>query len=133
MLLTKECDYGVRIIRALMDGTLQTVKTICDKEHVPHQYAYKILKKLEKAGLVQSHQGPSGGYRLVKSLSTFTLCDVVTAIDKDLFLFECIRPEWDCPRNDPAVPCTVHQEFCRLQEVVVAELRKKTMEELFSD
>jgi len=28
MLLTKECDYGIRVIRALADGTKKTVEAI---------------------------------------------------------------------------------------------------------
>ena len=77
MLLTKECDYGLRIIRALQDKEIKTVLSICEKEYIPYKYAYKILKKLHKAKLVQNKRGPDGGYFLIKPLSSFTIYDVV--------------------------------------------------------
>ena len=49
MMITRESDYGVRIIRALKDGGLMTIGQICERECIPKQFAYKILKKLELA------------------------------------------------------------------------------------
>lgn len=128
MFLTKECDYGIRMIRSLADGEKKTVRTICDLEYIPHQYAYKILKKLERAGFVQSRQGPDGGYRLVRQLNSFTLFDIIVAIDKDLFLFECVQTGHTCPRNDPKAPCAVHQELERIQSIMLQEMQSKTMD-----
>ena len=130
MLLTKECDYGLRIIRALKDGQRRTVQTICDGEYIPHKYAYKILKKLEKAGLVQNKRGPRGGYFLIKPLNAFSLYDVVNAVDERLFLFECIRADTACPRNTSDAPCALHHELVRLQNLLMAEMKSKNMEEV---
>ena len=130
MLLTKECDYGIRIIRALKDGEKRTVQTICDQEHVPNKYAYKILKKLQMAKLVQNKRGPDGGYFLIKALNSFTIYDVVTAIDKKLFLFDCLREDAKCPIKSSDNSCTIHHEFVRLQSLLVTEMKVKTMEEL---
>ena len=60
MMITRESDYGVRIIRALKDGGLMTIGQICERECIPKQFAYKILKKLELAGLVQIKRGFGG-------------------------------------------------------------------------
>ncbi|MCL1787009.1 MAG: Rrf2 family transcriptional regulator [Defluviitaleaceae bacterium] len=130
MLLTKECDYGLRVIRTLSDGQKRTVQVVCDTEHIPHKYAYKILKKLQKAGLVQNKRGPDGGYYLVKPLNTFTLYDVINAIDERLFLFECLRGGAQCPRNTGDAPCTFHHELERLQNMLISEMQSKSMEEM---
>ena len=53
MTMTRESDYAVRIMRALSHGSLKTVKEICGEEAIPTQFAYKILKKLSNAGLIQ--------------------------------------------------------------------------------
>jgi len=132
MLLTKECDYGLRIVRALAGGEKKTVEAICDIEHIPDQYAYKILKKMERAGIVQSSRGRNGGYQLVKSPHAFTLHDVISAVDDNLFVFECLREDNSCLHNDPKRPCVVHLEFERLQKLLVNEMRKKTMKEILS-
>ena len=41
MMITRESDYGVRIIRALKDGGLMTIGQICERECIPKQFAYK--------------------------------------------------------------------------------------------
>lgn len=133
MLLTKECDYGMRIMRALGDGQKRTVQAVCDTEHIPHKYAYKILKKLQKAGLVQNKRGPAGGYFLVKPLNTFTLYDVVSAVDERLFLFECLRDGAECPHNTGNAPCAMHHELVRLQNMLTAEMKAKNMEDVLTN
>ena len=49
MMITRESDYAIRIIRALKDGELLPLEQICQRELVPKQFAYKILKKLERS------------------------------------------------------------------------------------
>ena len=130
MLLTKECDYGLRIIRALGDGEKRTVKVICEQEYVPYKYAYKILKKLQKAGLVNNKLGPNGGYISAKSLDEFSIYDVVNAVDERLFISECLRDDNECLRNTTGNPCKVHNELSRLQVLLVAEMKAKSIAEV---
>jgi len=132
MLLTKECDYSLRIMRVLSDENIKTVKAICDLEHIPHMYAYKILKKLQNAGLVQNKLGPGGGYHLIRPLNSFTLYDVISAVDDNLFLFECLRDDKQCPNNGKDTQCNVHKELVRLQNSLVSEMKSKTMEAVLS-
>jgi len=132
MLLTKECDYGVRVIRVLADGAKKTVAEICEAERIPGQYAYKILKKLERAGFLRILRGCGGGYELVKPLNTFTLYDVITAIEDKIFIFECLRDDKFCPFKIAQQPCAVHNEYERIQKMLADELRGKTMDEVLS-
>ena len=48
MLITRECDYAVRVIRALSGEERLSVSDICEKESITAPFAYKILKKLQK-------------------------------------------------------------------------------------
>ena len=130
VLLTRECDYAVRLVRALADSKKKTVQAICEQEHIPTQYAYKILKKLENAGLVKSRRGPDGGYYLHKPPSSVTLLDIVTSIDSNLLLNECLKANKECSRNTEDLPCSVHKELTRIQSVLVDELGRHNMEDL---
>jgi Rrf2 family protein len=130
MLLTKESDYSIRILRALADGSKRTVKSICDVEFVPIKFAYKILKKLENAGFVQSSQGPKGGYCLIKPLEGISLYDIISVIDEDVFLFHCLKEGNYCPNNEGTKQCSLHCEFDRIQNVIKRELQAKSMDEL---
>ena len=49
MLITRECDYAVRVIRALSGAERLSVGEICEREEITAPFAYKILKKLQKA------------------------------------------------------------------------------------
>ena len=53
MLITRETDYALRILRALAPGSCLTVGEIAEKESLPHKFTYKIMKKLEKAGIIR--------------------------------------------------------------------------------
>ena len=55
MFITRECDYAVRVLRALAGETRLSVNEICDREAITAPFAYKILKKLQKAGIVKGH------------------------------------------------------------------------------
>ena len=118
------------MIRSLADGEKKTVQAIVDAEKIPYQYAYKILKKLEKGGFVTSIRGRGGGYLLKKALSEYSLYDVATSIEEDLFLFECLHKKDVCPFKDGEQPCRIHQEFERIQQVLVRELAEKSMAEV---
>lgn len=131
-MLTKECDYAIRIVRCLSDRHRKTVEAISTAEFIPHQYAYKILKKLENAEFVKGIRGRDGGYRLIKPLDTFTIYDVVIAIDKNMLVHECLRTSHVCPHKNAgkSSSCLVHNEFGRIQEIFSSELMRNSMQNI---
>ena len=131
MFITREADYGARIIRELADGGRKTVRDICAKELVPFQYGYKILKKLEKSGLVRGFRGASGGYALAKDAGAIILFDVVIAVDGELLINECLSQGYTCPLNRQGKKrCGIHREFIRIQNLLLAALREKKLTEI---
>ena len=117
MLITRRSDYAMRICRVLHDGKVHNVREICQAEEIPKAFAYKILRELEMAGLVKSERGNQGGYYLNRPLSELTLYDVVNITEDDLAILHCM-------------PCKVHQEIERIQNILIDELKKKTIEEI---
>ena len=130
MFLTKECDYAIRIVRSLANQEMKTVRTICENEHIPHPFAYKILKKLEHASIVQSFRGAAGGYQLTRQADALTLLDIVAAVDEDLFINECLQAGFLCENNREGSPCGVHSELNRIQEILFAAMSEKKMNSL---
>ncbi|MDR1901233.1 MAG: Rrf2 family transcriptional regulator [Treponema sp.] len=131
MFITKEADYAVRIIRELARGSRETVQCICQQEQIPHQYGYKILKKLEKGGLVQGFRGSNGGYALTKSTGEITLYDVLTAVDDSLLINECLQHGFTCPLNSGKRRCGIHREFSRIQALILEGLKEKNLTDIF--
>ena len=76
MFITRECDYAVRVIRALQGESRLSVTEICEKEAITAPFAYKILKKLQKAKIVKGYRGVHGRYSLDRGADELTLYDV---------------------------------------------------------
>lgn len=128
MLITRRSDYAMRICRVLRDGKVHNVREICQKEEIPRAFAYKILRELEMADLVKSERGNQGGYYLNKPLEELTIYDVVSITEGDLAILHCMKE--DCDRNSDAMPCKVHQEIERIQNILIKEMKKKTIAEI---
>ena len=110
MLITRECDYAVRVIRALSGAERLSVGEICEREEITAPFAYKILKKLQKAKLVRGYRGVHGGYSMNRTPGEITLFDIYTAIDPELMIIECMDPQYHCVRdNRDKTPCLVHR------------------------
>jgi len=131
MLFTKEIDYAVRIIRDLSSGGRKTIDDICRNELIPRQFSYKILKKLEKAGMVQIFRGAGGGYSLAKDVRDITLLSVITSINSEPLLNECLGRDYECPlHGKDGKVCGIRNELERIQNHIYAFLREKTLAEL---
>lgn len=118
----------MRICRVLQDGKVHNVREICQKEDIPKAFAYKILRELEMADLVKSERGNQGGYYLNRKMEDLTLYDVVSITEEDLAILHCMKEE--CERNTSDMPCKVHQEIERIQEILIEELKKKSIADI---
>ena len=133
MLITKECDYGIRIIRALASGTKKTTRIIATEELIPYKFTCKIIKKLEQAEYVKSTRGSSGGYNLNRPLNTLTLADIIVAVDTNRCVSKCLIDDSDCAyKNRQKEQCSVHREFAHAQHIVMEALSSKTMDMVFN-
>ena len=130
MLITKECDYAVRILRVLSHKSVASAAEISEEEHIPIQFAYKICRKLSKTGIIISHRGTDGGYELKRDTNELSLYDVCRAVDKELMIAECMNASSMCARNTCDRPARVHKEFCRLQKIVIDEMSATKLSEL---
>lgn len=128
MLITKRSDYALRICRALRDGKTHNVREICEKEDVPKAFAYKIVREMEQNGILKSERGNKGGYFLDKSLDKLTVYDIVSVTEEDIAIVHCIKEE--CDRNTNDVPCKMHSEMERIQEILESEMKEKTIAEI---
>lgn len=132
MLITRECDYAVRVIRALSGADRLSVGEICEREQITAPFAYKILKKLQKAKLVRGFRGVRGGYSLDRKPSDITLYDVYTAVDPELMIIECMDPQYQCVRDGhDKMPCLVHRELMDIQKELWRLLQRKSLQDLF--
>ena len=97
-------------------------------------FAYKILKKLQKAKIVKGYRGVHGGYSLDRGLDELTLYDVYSAIDPEMFIIECLEPKYNCIRDgQDGIPCLVHKELVSVQKELVELLKRKTIQQIMEE
>lgn len=130
MFISREYDYALRILRALAGGSRVSVGRICEIEHIPQHYAYKIAKKLEKASIIKAHRGAQGGCELAGELSDVSFYDVYEAVEGKLCLNECMREGYHCPNNYGVRRCSVHRELLDMQEQIVLFMKERKMSDI---
>ena len=77
MIITKETDYAMRILRVLLDGEKHSVAEMSETELIPNQFAYQILRKLSAGNLVRVSRGALGGCALSCDLDATSLYDLM--------------------------------------------------------
>ena len=128
MLITRETDYALRILRTLALGETRTVGELAEREVLPQKFAYKIIKKLEKAGIVAITRGASGGCRLSCDLRAVSLYDLVEAVETNAKLFSCMTPGYVCEwRESCSSVCTIHRQLAQLQKTMDEEFRSRSL------
>lgn len=130
MLITRECDYAVRVVRALAGEERLCVNDICKKEDLTPAFAYKILKKLENVGILQSFRGSQGGYAIKRPLNKLTLWDIYITVDPTFYVAACMNTQTSCVRNQKESVCKVHGELSRIQDVLQFELSARSLEDI---
>jgi len=128
--ITKETDYALRLLRVLADGERHTAADLAEGELVPQPFAYKILKKLARAGLVQVTRGAEGGWQLAADLEKTTLYDLMAAMEEDRCLSACMDPAYRCAWRARHDGCSVHCRLAAIQEKLDRELKSHSLAEL---
>lgn len=133
MLLTRETDYALRVLRSLLDGEQRAVGEISQQQLIPQQFAYKIVKKLSRAGYVQVSRGVDGGCRLSADLREVSLYDLMTAMDARSDVNACMDPAFSCPWREQHGGCRVHDRLAHVQQRMDEELRSCDLMSLLTD
>jgi len=133
MLITRECDYALRIVRNLSPNEVTSIHTIVERESITNAIAYKVARKLEKAGLLRSIRGNSGGYLLTRGLDEITILDVYKIMEPNPAINECLKQGRECPLLNDEKPCAVHYELERIQNALFEELGKRSLLEIVTE
>ena len=99
MHVSAKADYGMRALLELTaahrrDPTaLVKGEALATAQVIPLKFLEGILRQLRQAGIITSHRGADGGYRLDRDPSEVTIADVVRALDGPLAAVRGQRPE----------------------------------------
>ncbi|MGL4450513.1 MAG: RrF2 family transcriptional regulator [Sarcina sp.] len=134
MNISQEGDYALRAIRAMHslgnDNRIEA-SVIAEKEEIPLRFLFKILRKLRKAGIVDSFRGTNGGYTLRKSLDDVTIKDVIEAVEGPIYINKCIGDKESCSVCKRG--CSLYKEMMEIEKEILNVLSKKSLKDILED
>src|SRR5271154_3783218 len=88
MRISAKADYAVRAVIELAAATDEEkpvkAERLATAQEIPLNFLENILGELRHAGIVRSHRGAEGGFRLAKPATEVTVADVIRAVEGPL-------------------------------------------------
>jgi Rrf2 family protein len=132
--LSKKADYALIAMKHLAlraDRGASSAREIAAQYDVPVELMAKVLQRLVRRGLLASHQGTHGGYKLARTPSQISVADVIQAIDGPVTVTACSSTdEGACEQFGK---CNVRDGLWRVRERILAALGECTIAELATD
>jgi Rrf2 family protein len=96
--ISAKTDYALRAMASIAEVALQegrpvSVDELATQQELPRKFLEAIVADLRRAGLLQSHRGPHGGYTLARPADQIGLGDVFRAVDGPLAEVRGVRPQ----------------------------------------
>lgn len=98
MKISSKGRYAIRVMIDLAEhnnGNYISSKDIADRQDISRKYLEQIMTSLCKIGYLKSLRGSQGGYKLVKSLSEYTVGDILRITEGDLAAISYLSDEND--------------------------------------
>lgn len=132
-LIRKDTDYAMRMLVGLAceDGHMPVAaKVLAKTQGIPEDFAYKILRKLARAGLAQGFMGANGGFRLARAPGEISLLQVVSAIQGPVVVRKCCLDMDSCPRRGA---CAISIKLGGLQDILTDSLARITLADILKE
>jgi len=97
--ISKLTDYGTVILAALAsqpEKARLTAGDVAERTRIGLPTVSKLLKSLQRGGLVTSTRGSSGGYQLARPATQITAAAILDALEGRLALTECSGQHSNC-------------------------------------
>lgn len=134
---SKKADYGLMALQymaTVQPGDQHSTRIVNSKEiaeeyQIPSELLAKVLQTLAKSGLVESHNGPKGGYLLARHAQEITIAQVLEAIEGPLGIMDCSHEADGLPCSQQE-HCTIRTPLLRLQDSIYRLLNNMTLQDM---
>ena len=131
--LSKKADYALMAMKHLAirpDAASASAREIAEQYDIPVELMAKVLQRLARRGLLSSHQGTRGGYRLSKPSASISVADIIQAIDGPLTVTACSTESENCGQY---AKCSVRDPLWRIKDRILAALATCSLQEVASE
>ncbi|UCE64301.1 MAG: Rrf2 family transcriptional regulator [Nitrospirota bacterium] len=137
--LSKKADYALMALQYM--GSVQfsdltrarvvNTKEIAEENNIPVELLAKVLQALAKQEIIESHNGPKGGYILGHEPRDITIAKVLEAIEGPLGIADCYH-ENDHSPCEQLEHCNIRTPLLKVQESIYQLLSSMTIEDMMS-
>jgi Rrf2 family protein len=128
--ISAKVDYAVRAaveLAAATDEKPVKAERIATAQEIPLNFLENILGELRHSGIVRSHRGAEGGFRLARPAADVTVADIIRAVEGPLASVRGGPPEdatyGGAAESLPRVWIAVRQSLRRVAEhVTIADI-----------
>jgi Rrf2 family protein len=137
--LTRKTDYALVALAHLAEphvteASPASARQIADEYHLPTQVLAKVLKDLQRAGIIGSTRGAHGGYFLSLPPKAVSIAAVTEALEGPARLTPCCGDEAKpCDACDTHPVCPVTDRVQRLNTAIQRLLNQVTLQHLLTD
>jgi FeS assembly SUF system regulator len=129
MRIGKLTDYATVILATLASdrARLLNAGTLAERTHIAAPTVAKLLKQLQRAGLVNSARGTYGGYQLSRSPDHISAAAILDALEGPLALTDCSVGVGNCCLEHS---CGVGRSWQRLNAAIRKSLADVSLAQL---
>lgn len=131
--LSKKADYALLALRHLAangDRGAVSARELAESYDIPPELLAKVLQRLVRARLLESHQGTRGGYVLGRPAGAMSVAEVIQVIDGPLTVTACSEVDHSC---DQFSKCNIRDPLWRIKDRIVSALSSTSVAELAAD
>src|SRR5882724_10590976 len=127
--ISKLTDYATVILAALAEQPEQvrTATALSEETRIAAPTVSKLLKQLQRAGLVASTRGLHGGYQLARPATQISAAAILDALEGPVTLTDCSAGHGHC---DIEATCRVSRVWQRLNLAIRRSLYEVSLAQL---
>ncbi|MBS0395295.1 MAG: SUF system Fe-S cluster assembly regulator [Proteobacteria bacterium] len=127
--ISKMTDYATVILAQLAgdEACRRTAVELAELTRIGLPTVSKVLKGLQRAGLVASTRGAHGGYALARAADSISAADIIDAVEGPVGLTECATHPGQC---DLEPSCRVGRSWQRVNVAIRRALGDVTLTQL---
>lgn len=119
MKVNTKVRYGLRAILQIANaygGDPVPVSVISQTQEISGKYLEQVIGALRRADLVVSRKGVRGGYTLARDPGSISLWEIITALDNQTALVDCVIDPEVCDRSDDCLTRSIWTLLSRRME-----------------
>jgi FeS assembly SUF system regulator len=127
--ISRLTDYATVLLATLAGEPqrVQTAASLAEQTHIAAPTVSKLLKQLQRAGLVTSTRGLHGGYRLARPATQMSAAAILDALEGPVALTDCSAGHGQCEIEET---CRVGRVWQRLNLAIRRALYDVTLAQL---